>query len=111
MIYIPQPFDGRYAVCPNCGTLSQDYNDCEYCKKVLPDDCKMYDPIAAKEEESRRKSEAAKKAETERMLLIKLVSSCHFVWHSISPMSALLTARNNFKIEAFLIIHFAVVTM
>ena len=53
--------------------MSKDYNNCEYCKKRLPDDCKMYDPVAAKAEAERKKKEAAQKAETERMLLIKLV--------------------------------------
>ena len=33
----------------------------------------MYDPVAAKAEAERKKKEAAQKAETERMLLIKLV--------------------------------------
>ena len=53
--------------------MSKDYNNCEYCKKELAEDCRRYDPVKKKEEEARKKREKPKKAETERLLIAKLV--------------------------------------
>ena len=68
-----QPFDGSFAVCPNCGTMSKDYNNCDYCKKEMPLDCRRYDPVKKKEEEARKRKERQKRLETERLLIAKLV--------------------------------------
>jgi len=63
-------------VCPNCALMSKDYNNCEFCKKVLPDDCKMFDPVKAKDEERQRKKELQLKVQKEKLLIAKLV--CKF---------------------------------
>ena len=55
--------------------MSKDYNNCDFCKKELPADVKMYNPAAAKEEGERKKKEKQKKAEMERLLLQKLVNN------------------------------------
>lgn len=60
-------------MCPNCGTCSRNYNNCDFCKKELPDDCRMYDPVAVKEEEEKKRKERLRKAENEKLLLQKLV--------------------------------------
>ncbi|KAK2147943.1 hypothetical protein LSH36_527g01011 [Paralvinella palmiformis] len=38
--------EGKYAVCENCGNLSQDYEICEGCNRPLPEEPKLFAPGA-----------------------------------------------------------------
>ncbi len=59
-----QMVPGKFAMCPHCGNTSADYNNCDSCKKMIPDDPKYYYPGGNRSQKSDGTSNANQSAKT-----------------------------------------------